>query len=129
MKAGKLAGAMASAAALTAALFAMSLVGKPGVQSTAMAQNSRSVTCSPLSCYGEYSYSRQCETAKKGWEENRRTCEGVLRDNPSSMESCIHSIDWTVNQPCTCASSACSRATCTKWRISDHACAEAEWRN
>lgn len=64
---------------------------------------------------------------KKNWEQNRRTCQGVFNNNQSAMENCIHSLDLTVDKPCTCASN-CSRATCTEWNLYNHACVSAEWR-
>jgi hypothetical protein len=94
--------------------------------STAVAQSAK-VSCFALGCYGANPYSQQCAQAKRGWEENRRTCEGVFHDNSASMENCIHSLDWTVNSVCTCAE-ACSKATCTRWRADDNTCVSAAWR-
>jgi hypothetical protein len=115
----------------TVALLALSLAGKSGGISAAGAQSSSSVTCVPISCYGEYSYANQCESAKKSWEENKRVCEGAFNYDGSqaSRESCIHSLDASVNKPCTCAAEACRKVTCTSWRVGDNSCASAEWRN
>jgi hypothetical protein len=130
MEMKKLATAMALTTLVILGLLALSLAGGPGTPSTAIARNSASVTCYPLSCFGQrplLSYKEQCEQAKKGYEENKRTCERILNNNQQAISGCIHSLDWTVNQPCTCADS-CRQATCTKWRAGDNACVSAEFR-
>jgi hypothetical protein len=130
MEMKKLATAMAMTTLVTLGLLLLSLAGKPGATPMAIAQRSPSVTCYPLSCYGQralLSYKEQCEQAKRSYEENRRTCEKILNTSQQAMNGCIHSLDWTVNQPCTCADS-CRQATCTKWRVGDNACVSAEFR-
>jgi hypothetical protein len=98
-----------------------------GVFSVAVAQKSASVACVPFACYGSDPYAKQCEQAKRGWEENKRTCAGVFHDNQQASEQCIHSLDLLVNRACTCAQ-ACAKATCVKWRATDGACESAVWR-
>ena len=121
--------ALAIAAVATAGLLALGLAGKFGTSSTASAQNSTSVSCVPLSCFGNASYANQCREARKGWEENKRACEHGLDFDKAAMERCIHALDATVNRPCTCAADACPRVICTQWKASDNACMSAEWRH
>ncbi len=131
MQVKRMVAAIAIAALSIAGLLALSLAGKPGDLSAANAQGSANVTCVPIACYGEYSYSNECERAKKNWEENKRQCERVFDygGGQASMETCIHSLDAAVNKPCTCAAEACQSVTCTKWRVGDNSCASAQWRN